>query len=284
MAFTTLISPQDLRERLDDPQIVVVDCRHSLADFTLGKRLYDEAHVPGAFFADVERDLAGEHTGKNGRHPMPDSEIFARFLRALGTRDDSQIVAYDAGGDMFAARLWFLCRWIGHDAVAVLDGGFSAWQRLGYPVTAAPAQTPREGTLTARVRPEMLADAAYVLARLNDPAMQLIDARAEDRFAGQNETIDPVAGHIPGARNRWFKRNFNDDGTFKSPDVLRAEFTAEGFDPKRVVHQCGSGVSAAANEFAMAIAGLNGSRLYGGSWSEWIADPSRPVATGSTPR
>ena len=280
MAFTTLISPQDLRERLDDPQVVVVDCRHSLADFALGKRLYDEAHVPGAFFADVESDLAGEHTGRNGRHPMPAPETFARFLRGLGIDDATQIVAYDAGGDMFAARMWFLCRWIGHDAVAVLDGGFSAWRQLGYPVTAAPAQTPREGTLVARVRPEMLVDASYVLAHLHDPAMQLIDARAEDRFAGQNETIDPVAGHIPGARNRWFKRNFEDDGRFKSPEVLRAEFAADGIDPQRVVHQCGSGVSSAANELAMTIAGLEGSRLYGGSWSEWVADRSRPVATG----
>lgn len=281
MAFTTLISPQDLRARLDDAQLLVVDCRHSLADFSLGKRLYDEAHVPGAFFADVESDLAGEHTGTNGRHPMPDPQTFVRFLRALGAGAATQIVAYDAGGDMFAARFWFLCRWIGHDAVTVLDGGFAAWQRLGYPVTAAPAQTPREGTLAARVRPEMVVDAAYVLAHLNDPSMQLVDARAADRFAGQNETIDPVGGHIPGARNRWFKRNFNDDGTFKSPDALRAEFAADGLEPQRVVHQCGSGVSAAANEFAMAIAGLEGSRLYGGSWSEWIADPAHPVATGS---
>lgn len=281
MEFTTLVSVRDLRERLDDPGWAVVDCRHSLADFSLGRRLYDEAHVPGAFFADVESDLAGEHTGKNGRHPMPDPDVFARFLRGAGVNDGTQIVAYDAGGDMFAARLWFLCRWIGHDAVAVLDGGFSAWQRLGYPVTAAPAQTPREGTLVPHVRPEMLVDAAYVLTHLNDPAMQLIDARAEDRFAGENETIDPVAGHIPGARNRWFKRNFNDDGTFKAAGVLRREFAAAGLEPGRVVHQCGSGVSSAANVLAMTIAGLAGSRLYGGSWSEWIADPSHPVATGN---
>lgn len=281
MTFTTLVSPQELRERLDDPQLAVIDCRHSLADFALGRRLYDEAHIPGSFFADVETDLAGEHTGKNGRHPIPDPEVFARFLRARGVDDATQIVAYDAGGDMFAARLWFLCRWLGHDAVAVLDGGFAAWQRRGYPVTAAPAQAAREGTLVAHVRPEMLVDAAYVFAHLNDPAMLLVDARAEDRFAGQNETIDSVAGHIPGARNRWFKKNFNDDGSFKSAQRLRAEFAAEGLDPHRVVHQCGSGVSSAANVLAMTLAGLEGSRLYGGSWSEWIADPSRPIATGT---
>ncbi|HEY1656638.1 MAG TPA: sulfurtransferase [Candidatus Tumulicola sp.] len=279
-AFTTLIAPETLAEHLEDPRYVVVDCRHSLADFEVGKRLYDESHVPGAFFADVETDLAGAKTGANGRHPMPAPADFARFLRALGASADTQLVAYDAGGDMFAARFWFLSRWIGHAAVAVLDGGFAAWRAAGYPVTAAPAQPRREGTLAAEVHPELLVDASYVLAHLNDPAVQILDARAEDRFAGQNETIDPVAGHIPGAVNRWFKRNFNPDGTFKSRETLRAEFAAQGLDPRRVVHQCGSGVSSAANDLAMVHAGLAGSRLYGGSWSEWVADRSRPVATG----
>jgi thiosulfate/3-mercaptopyruvate sulfurtransferase len=278
--FTTLVTPAVVREQLDNPEYVVVDCRHSLADFGLGRRLYDEAHVPGAFFADVENELAAPKTGTNGRHPMPDPETFARFLRGLGVNDATQIVAYDAGADMFAPRLWFLCRWIGHTATAVLDGGFAAWQTLGFPVTAAPAEPKGEGSIVARPRPELLVDAKYVLAHLNDPAMQLLDARAEDRFAGRNETVDPVAGHIPGALNRWFKRNFNEDGTFKSPGVLRAEFASQRLDPQRVVHQCGSGVSSAANQLAMAHAGIEGTRLYGGSWSEWIADPSRPIATG----
>ncbi|HEU5480306.1 MAG TPA: sulfurtransferase [Candidatus Tumulicola sp.] len=279
--YTTVVAPSVVREHLEDPAYLVVDCRHSLADFSLGKRLYDEAHVPGAFFADVEYDLAGPKTGANGRHPMPDPEAFARFLRARGAGDATQIVAYDAGADMFAARLWFLCRWIGHHAVAVLDGGFAAWVAAGYPVTAAPEQPQREGTLEVRLHPELVVDADYVLQRLRDPGMQLLDARAEDRFAGQNETVDPVAGHIPGALNRWFKRNFNGDGSFKSAAALRDEFAAQGLDPKRVVHQCGSGVSSAANELAMAIAGLEGSRLYAGSWSEWIADPARPIVTGT---
>ncbi len=278
--FTALVTPEVLREHLDDPLYVVVDCRHALADFALGRRLYSEAHVPGAFFADVENDLAGPKTGTNGRHPMPDPETFARFLRGLGVDDATQIVAYDAGADMFAARLWFLCRWIGHPATAVLDGGFGTWQAKGFPVTAAPSEPKRQGSVVARPHPEMLVDSAYVLAHLTDPAMQLLDARAEDRFAGQNETVDPVAGHIPGAANRWFKRNFNDDGTFKPAEALRAEFAAENLDPKRVVHQCGSGVSGAANQLAMVCAGIDGSRLYGGSWSEWISDPSRPIATG----
>jgi thiosulfate/3-mercaptopyruvate sulfurtransferase len=278
--FTTLIAAETLREHLGDSNYVIVDCRHTLADFALGRRLYAESHIPGAFFADVESDLAGEKTGRNGRHPMPDPETFARFLRGLGTNDATQIVAYDAGADMFAARMWFLCRWIGHEAVAVLDGGFAAWQAAGYPTDAETPQPLREGTIAARPDAGLLVDSAYVLAHLDDGAVRLLDARAEDRFAGMNETIDPVAGHIPGARNRWFKRNFNDDGTFKPPGALRAEFEALDHDPQRIVHNCGSGVSAAVNQLAMTYAGIDGSRVYGGSWSEWIADPSRPIATG----
>ncbi len=279
--FRTLISAEALYERLGDPKLVVVDCRHALTDFSLGRRLYDESHVPGAFFADVEEDLAGTKTGKNGRHPMPDPDAFARFLRAMGVDDDSQIVAYDAGGDMFAPRLWFLSRWIGHDAVAILDGGFHAWQRRGFPTTAAPTQAANTGTLTPRLRHEFLVDADYVHAKLHAPEMHLVDARSKERYRGDEEPVDPVAGHIPGARHRWFKENFNEDLTFKSPEALREEFEEHGWEPSRVVHQCGSGVSAAANHFAMEHAGLPGSRIYGGSWSEWIADPERPVATGS---
>jgi thiosulfate/3-mercaptopyruvate sulfurtransferase len=278
--FTTAISPEELHARLGDPNLVVLDCRHSLADFSLGRRLYDEAHVPGAFFADVEKDLAGRKTGTNGRHPLPDPENFARFLRGLGVNDDTQIVGYDAGGDMFAARLWFVCRWIGHDATAILDGGFPAWTALGYQVTAAPLQPARDGELRVRLRPELLVDAGFVLAHLNDPAMQLLDARAKERYSGQTEPIDPVAGHIPGARHRWFKDNFDAAGRLKSREQLRAEFAAEGLDPKRIVHQCGSGVSSAVTYLAMVHSGLDGSRVYNGSWSEWVADPSRPVATG----
>jgi thiosulfate/3-mercaptopyruvate sulfurtransferase len=259
----------------------VFDCRHALADFGLGRRLYEESHVPGAFFADVERDLAGEKTGENGRHPLPDAETFARFLRSCGVDDRTQIVAYDAGGDMFAPRFWFLARWIGHDAVAVLDGGFAAWTARGYPVSAGTERATREGTLHANVREEMVVDAAFVHSHLSSPEMQLLDARAAERFRGDVEPIDPVAGHIPGARNRWFKANFRDDGTLKSREELRAEFEREGLDPATTVHQCGSGVSAAAAHFAMHHAGLEGSRIYNGSWSEWVADPSRPTAKGS---
>jgi thiosulfate/3-mercaptopyruvate sulfurtransferase len=278
--FTTIVSPEALHERLGDAGIAIFDCRHSLADFSLGQRLYDEGHVPGAFFADVETDLAGTKTGKNGRHPLPNPDTFARFLRVRGVNDDTQIVAYDAGGDMFAPRFWFLTRWIGHDAVAILDGGFAAWNQRRYPITAAPAQPVAEGSLTLRLRSELVVDAQYVHERLGAPEMQLLDARAKERYSGETEPIDPVGGHIPGARHRWFKENFNPDGTLKSREELRAEFVRAGLNPKRTVHQCGSGVSSAVTQLAMHHAGLEGSRVYNGSWSEWVADPSRPIATG----
>ncbi|MGC9992042.1 MAG: sulfurtransferase [Candidatus Cybelea sp.] len=278
--FNTVISPEALHDRLGSSDLVILDCRHSLADFLLGRRLYEESHIPGAFFAGVEEDLAGAKTGKNGRHPLPDPQMFARFLRAYGVGDATQIVAYDAGADMFAARLWFLCRWIGHDATAVLDGGFAAWNALGYPVTATPSQATREGGLTVALRPELVVGTDFVHRNLNSETMHLLDARAIERFSGETEPIDPVGGHIPGARQRWFKENFEADGRLKSPQRLREEFAESGLDPKRTVHQCGSGVSSAVNHLAMAHAGLEGSRIYNGSWSEWVSDPARPVAKG----
>jgi thiosulfate/3-mercaptopyruvate sulfurtransferase len=278
--FNTVISADALHERLGSSDLVILDCRHALADFALGRALYDESHIPGAFFARVEEDLAGVKTGKNGRHPLPDPQVFARFLRAYGVDDGTQIVAYDAGADMFAARLWFLCRWIGHDATAVLDGGFTAWNALGYPVTSTPSRTAREGGLTVALRPELVVGADFVHRNLNSEAMHLLDARAMERFSGETEPIDPVGGHIPGARQRWFKENFDADGRLKSPQRLREEFAESGVDPKRTVHQCGSGVSSAVNHLAMAHAGLEGSRVYNGSWSEWVSDPARPVAKG----
>lgn len=277
--FTTVIPPQALHEHLGEAKFVVIDTRHLLADFGHGKREYDAGHIPGAFFADFEEDLAGTKTGTNGRHPVPSPEDFAGFLRSLRVHDATQIVAYDDGADMFAPRLWLLARWIGHDAVAVLDGGIKAWKALGYHVTTEVPARLGGGTLRVRQNHDLLVNADFVLANHTNPDTHLLDARAADRFAGENETIDPVAGHIPGSRNRWFKRNFDESGSFKNAETLRAEFSAAG-DPKNVVHTCGSGVSSAANLLAMEIAGLHGSRLYGGSWSEWIADQERPITTG----
>ncbi len=278
MAFTTLVDARTVHEHLDDPSWAIVDCRHALADFSLGRKLYEESHIPGAFFADVEHDLAGEKTGYNGRHPLPDPEDFAAFLESIGVNDKTQIVGYDAGGDMFAARLWFLCQWIGHKAAAVLDGGFAAWTGNGYDVTAAPSSVRGTGNVHVKLDDSLVVDAAYVMRHLRNSTMHIVDARAADRFRGENEIVDPVAGHIPGARNRPFKENFSSDLRFKSPDELRRMFDVFG-EPSRIVHQCGSGVSAAANKLAMEVAGLEGSRLYAGSWSEWIADPSHPVTT-----
>lgn len=274
--YTTTIGVAQLRDHLEDARFVVIDCRHTLADFSLGRKQYEEAHIPGAFFAAVEDDLSGPKTGTNGRHPLPDPTVFAAFLESLGVATDTQVVAYDAGADMNAARLWFLCRWIGHENVAVLDGGIGAWIASGYPTTNATPAPRNRGSISLRTR-DGVVRAAEVLAHLNDASMQIVDARAADRFAGQNEMVDPVAGHIPGAANRPFKENFGADLRFKSPEELRKDFSAFG-PPEKVVHQCGSGVSAAANQLAMEIAGLHGSRLYAGSWSEWIADPTRPIA------
>lgn len=278
MAHTTLVDAATVHEHLDDPSWVFIDCRHALADFSLGRKLYEESHIPGAFFADTETDLAGAKTGSNGRHPLPDPQAFAEFLASIGVSDKTQIVAYDAGGDMFAARLWLLCRWIGHKDAAVLDGGFAAWTSAGYNVTAEPPIARRVGNIHVKLDDALVVDAAHVLRHLRNAQMQLVDARGADRFRGENETIDPVAGHIPGARNRPFKENFGADLRFKSSDELRRAFAAFG-EPSHIVHQCGSGVSAAANLLAMEVAGLEGSRVYAGSWSEWIADPSRPVTT-----
>lgn len=281
--FETVVSVDELARHLNDPGWVVIDCRHMLQDFGAGRRLYDAVHIPGAFFASVEDDLSGTKTGTNGRHPLPDPEKFAAFLRELGVNENTQIVAYDAGADMFAARLWFLVHYIGHDAVAVLDGGFNAWAGTGKPVTTQEPQRPRNGTIQARLRHEKAVDVDAVIESLENQTFTLLDARGPDRFAGKNETVDPIGGHIPGAINRPFRSNFTGPlGTLKSPEQLRQEFKELGVPPEQVVHQCGSGVSAAVNYLAMKHAGLQGHRLYPGSWSEWCADRSRPMVTAES--
>lgn len=276
----TLVTPQTLAQHLDDPSWVLFDCRHALTDGSAGKRAYDEGHIPGAFFADADRDLAGERTGRNGRHPLPDPETFVAFLQACGVSDDTQIVAYDEGSDIFAARLWFLARLSGHDAVAVLDGGLAAWREERLPLSRELPAPRRRGNAHLSLRSESIVDSDFVADQLGNPAVRVVDARSTDRFAGLNETIDPVAGHIPGAYNVPFKENFDAASRFKNPEDLRRLYEPLG-DPHAIVHQCGSGISACANMLAMEIAGLRGSRLYPGSWSEWITDPTRPISTGA---
>ena len=208
---------------------------------------------------------------------MPEVQTFIAFLRRLGVKAETQIVAYDAGGDMFAARLWFLCKYIGHAATAVLDGGFAAWTAEQKPVSTAVPTPPGNGTIAARMRGELAVDADDILRSLDAGDLQLLDARSAERYSGEVEPVDPVAGHIPGARNRSFRENFDERGFFKRPETLREEFSALRLRSDRVVHQCGSGVSAAVNMLAMEHAGIAGTRLYPGSWSEWCSDPSRPV-------
>ena len=281
MSYQTLITSADLAARLNDPTVVIVDCRHDLAKLNWGREEYQLAHIPGARFLHIDADLSAKLTGRNGRHPLPEAAAFAQTLGRTGISNSTQVVAYDAQGGMFAARLWWMLRhWLGHEAVAVLDGGLDAWKKEGQALTAElPAVTPATYTLKT---PRNVVDTAFVLAHLEQPAMTLVDARAADRFRGENETMDPVGGHIPGARNRFFKDNLDASGKFKSPGVLREEFRAVlgGTPPDEVVHQCGSGVTACHNVLAMNVAGLNGGRLYAGSWSEWCSDPARPMAKG----
>jgi thiosulfate/3-mercaptopyruvate sulfurtransferase len=276
-----LISTADLAARLDDPNLVVVDVRHDLGQpDAWGEAQYRAGHIPGARFAHLDRDLSGAKTGANGRHPLPSPRAAAVFFGRLGIGADKQVVAYDQGGGMFASRLWWMLRWLGHDAVALLDGGFAKWEREGRPVTAD-APTPQMAEFRIR-RIDPTASTDDVLANLETHTLTVLDARAPERFRGDTEPMDPVAGHIPGAINRPYAQNLEADLTWKPPERLRAEFHAllGGKAPEHIVNQCGSGVTACHNILAMEVAGLEGSRLYPGSWSEWCADPARPVARG----
>lgn len=278
MDYTTLISVADLAKHIKDPAVVIFDCRHELTNPEFGPKAYTESHIPGARFANVDKNLSGPLTGQNGRHPLPDPDVFMEWLGRMGVSNATQVVGYDHAGGSYGARLWWLLRWLGHSRVAVLDGGWQAWTAAGLPV-AKEVPVPKPAKFSGKPDDSRV-DAQYVLQRLNSADMVLIDARANDRYHGQNETIDPVAGHIPGALNRFFKDNLNAQGQFKSADELRAAFIPLIGDAPagKVVHQCGSGVSACHNLLAMEIAGIGGARLYPGSWSEWIADPARPIA------
>jgi thiosulfate/3-mercaptopyruvate sulfurtransferase len=282
MSYQTLISTEDLAARLSDPDLVVFDCRHDLMDVEAGHRAWTVDHIPGARFAHLDKNLSGAKTGRTGRHPLPDVAALSKWLGEQGVDSRKQVVTYDASGGFFAARLWWLLRWLGHESVAVLDGGLPKWKAEGRTLTpSAPQVEPT--TFTPRQRDALKVDVATVLENLRSPAMLIVDARTPERFAGINETMDPVGGHIPGAVNRFFQLNLAADGTFKAPDVLRGEFTelVAGHSPEQVVHQCGSGVTACHNVLAMEVAGLAASRLYPGSWSEWCSDASRPMDLGA---
>ena len=271
-----LVSVDDLAAH---PEWRLFDCRHDLKNTEYGRQAYAKGHIPGALFLHLDDDLSGAKTGSNGRHPLPEIDAFARRMSECGVDATVQVVAYDNEGGIFASRLWWMLRWLGHDRVAVLDGGLAGWKRSKRSLEEqVPVVTPRE--FIARPR-DMAVSTARVLGNLKSESQLVLDARSPERFRGENETLDPVGGHIPGAINRFYFENLDDAGCFFKPAIeLRAEFDAllGGHSPAAVVQQCGSGVTACHNLLAMEVAGLTGSKLYPGSWSEWCADPARPVA------
>lgn len=282
--FDTLITAQALRAMIDgrSPPLIL-DASFDLADADAGESAYRAAHLPGAQHVHLDRDLCGVKTGHNGRHPLPDRATFAITAGRLGITPGTQVVVYDRQGAMFAARVWWMLRWLGHAPVAVLDGGLAAWQAAGFALDGDLVVVQPRAAYPIGVEASPLVrtiDADALQQRLS--CVALIDARAPERFRGEVEPLDAQAGHIPGARNRFFKDNLAADGSFKPADVLRTELLplTNARPVSEVVHQCGSGVTACHNLLAMAVAGLDGAALYAGSWSEWSSDPKRPVARG----
>ncbi|HEY4689718.1 MAG TPA: sulfurtransferase [Anaerolineae bacterium] len=284
MSYTTLISTAALAAHLADPDWAVVDCRFWLADTERGRRDYQQAHIPGAIYAHLDADLSGKVIpGKTGRHPLPEVEAITRTLSNGGIASGVQVVAYDDTGGSMAARLWWLLRWLGHEAVAVLDGGWPAWQGESRSACSGVESRPPR-SFVAHLQPQLAASTAEVLSSLHHEDHLVLDSRAADRYRGENETIDPVAGHIPGAICAPYADNLGPDGRFRSPEALRARFQPLLGDlpAERAIFYCGSGVTAAHNILATMHAGLGGeARLYVGSWSEWITDPARPVKTST---
>ena len=277
---TPLVSPEQLLAALAAGAApAIIDCSFDLADVVAGERAFVAGHLPGAVYADLDHGLAGTKTGRNGRHPLPARADWAATLARLGVTPARAVVVYDAQGGMYAARAWWMLLWAGHRSVSVLDGGIAAWKAVGGALeagaaapVAAPTAYPLGDSLVASV------DADALLKSLG--RVTLLDARAGERYRGEVEPLDKRAGHIPGARSRFFKDNLDPQGRFRPAAELRDAFEAFGAAPAQVVHQCGSGVTACHNLLAMEVAGLSGSALYPGSWSEWSADPARPVAVG----
>jgi thiosulfate/3-mercaptopyruvate sulfurtransferase len=284
--YTTLIEAADLALHYRKPGWVVVDCRFDLACPQWGAEAYAAGHVPNAVYASLDRHLSGAVTQLSGRHPLPAIESFARTLGDWGIGKDTQVIAYDQSNSAYAARLWWLLRWAGHQSVAVLNGGLAAWQRAGLPVTTELATQEPRRFVSAPQRSGVMTTAqlqrVITAGDLNSGQRALVDARAADRFAGENETLDPVAGHIPGARNAPFSGNLDAQGRFLPAVSLRGRWLSslQGVQPTQVIATCGSGVTACHNLLALEVAGLSGAQLYAGSWSEWIRDPARPIARG----
>ncbi len=287
MTFTTLISAAALRDSVGKPDVAIIDCRFDLMNPDGGRRAYLQGHIPGARYADLNRDLSAPITAESGRHPLPAPDDFAGTLARRGIDRAAQVIAYDDSAGAFASRLWWMLRWVGHEAVAVLDGGIKAWVNAGgalesgedkrLPAGAVGRPLPLQADMAA------VMEAADVERRLSDPGFLLIDARAHERYAGTVEPIDSVAGHIPGAVNQPFSVNLAPDGRFLPAAALRQlwEKRLAGRSPSQVAVMCGSGVTACHDLLSLEVAGLRGAKLYAGSWSEWIRDPHRPIARGA---
>jgi thiosulfate/3-mercaptopyruvate sulfurtransferase len=280
MPHTTLISPEDLLPYLKDPQWAIVDCRFDLFDPEKGERDYLKSHIPGAVYAHIERDLSAIPTGTNGRHPLPDTEDLVSTFSKWGIGESVQVIAYDDRGGSFAARLWWCLRYMGHECVAVLDGGFPSWERAGFP-TRSGNENRSSMSFKPKIQDHMLVELDQLIPMVGSTDVYIMDARAPERYRGEQEPIDPVAGHIPGAVNRFWELNLAEDGRFLPATILKAEFEnlLGSYPPQSVVAYCGSGVTSCHNLMAMTHAGLHGARLYLGSWSEWCADPARPIET-----
>ncbi|MFK7700288.1 sulfurtransferase [Pseudomonas caspiana] len=284
MSIAQLISPQQLADRQRQPGLVILDCRFALEDTSYGQRSYADGHIDGSSFADLERDLSGPISrGKTGRHPLPDPQKLVERLQYWGINADSDVVLYDDGPGVYAARAWWLLAWLGkRDGVFILDGGLKAWHAAGLPLSLDPPGK-EPGNFTGQPDDSLVLTAEQLQARLGEPSLTLIDARAEARFRGEVEPIDPVAGHIPGAQCAAFNENLGPDGRLLPAEQLKQRFTEklQGRPPESLVAYCGSGVTACHNLFALCLAGYPLGALYAGSWSEWITDPGREVATGA---
>lgn len=273
-----IVSLSWLKEHLQDADLVIVDCRFVLGQPESGQTLYRESHLPGAIYLDLERDLSGPKREHGGRHPLPDIDEFARTMGRAGIDRSKTVVAYDDQGGAMASRLWWMLRYAGHPRVYVLDGGFSAWKAAGYPVTAE-QPVPKPTTFEPQVQADLLLGMEHVRARLGKPGTTIIDSREKKRYLGLEEAIDPVAGHIPGAVNRFWKDALDENGRWKDAAGQRERFA--GIDPeKEIVVYCGSGVTACPNVLALEEAGFRNVKLYAGSWSDWISYKDNPVATG----
>jgi len=281
MAFTTLVSTDVLAKHLKDPAFAIIDCRFKLDDPSWGEKQYAQGHIPGAVYAHLDRDLSGMKTGSNGRHPLPDPIELGLKCGTWGLRAGLQVVLYDQDSGMYASRLWWLLRWIGHNAVAVLDGGFAKWTSERRATRSGIEKRLRTEFTITRV-PQMITDASAMTELTRRSDWRMLDARAPERYRGEVEPFDKKAGHIPTARNHPFMSNLDDRGTFRTPEELRERFTTSmgHVPPDQIVCYCGSGVSACHNLLAMEHAGLHGAKLYPGSWSEWSSDDSRPIETG----